>query len=71
MRLISIDENDRMSPKGPISLGFVIECVGWRQMQFAALEHLKWHQSPVAEFETFFDPDGLGDLSVRFGSQAL
>ena len=27
MRLISIDENDRMSPKGPISAGFVIECV--------------------------------------------
>jgi hypothetical protein len=50
MRLISIDENDRMSPKGPIYAAFVIECVGWRRMQFAALAHLKWHQSPAAVF---------------------
>ena len=57
-----------MSPKGPIYAGFVIERVGWRRMQFTALAHLKWHQSPVAEFETFFDPDGLGDLGVRFVS---
>jgi hypothetical protein len=71
MRLISIDENYRMSPKGPISAGFVIECAGWRRMQFAALAHLKWYQSPVAEFETFLTPDGFGDLSVRFASQAL
>jgi hypothetical protein len=49
-----------MSPKGPIYAGFVIERVGWRRMQFTALAHLKWHQSPVAEFETFFDPDDLG-----------
>jgi hypothetical protein len=68
MRLISIDVTDRMSPKGPIYAGFVIERVGWRRMQFTALAHLKWHQSPVAEFETFFDPDGLGDLGVRFVS---
>jgi hypothetical protein len=60
MRLISIDENDRMSPKGRISDGFVVECVGWRRMQFAALAHLKWHQSPVAVFRHLFDPDGLG-----------
>ena len=60
MRLISIDVTDRMSPKGRSYAACVIECVGWRRMQFAALAHLKWHQSPVAVFRHLFDPDGLG-----------
>jgi hypothetical protein len=73
MRLISIDENDRMSPKGRISAGFVIECVRWRRMQFAALAHLKWHQSPVAVLETFFDPNDFGDFQrqIRLSSALL
>ena len=41
MRLISIDENDIMSPKGRSYAAFVVECVGWRRIQFAALAHLK------------------------------
>ncbi|MFM2022300.1 MAG: hypothetical protein RJB02_2008 [Pseudomonadota bacterium] len=71
MRLFSIDITDRLSPKGRSYAAFVIELVGWRQMQFAALAHLKWHQSPAALLETFFDPDGLEDLSLRFASQHL
>jgi hypothetical protein len=59
MRLFSIDITDRMSPKGPISAGFVIEPVGWRQLQFAALAYPKWRQSPVTKLETFFDPNKL------------
>jgi len=41
MRLISIDGNDRMSPKGRSYAAFVIECVGWRWIQFAALRRKK------------------------------
>jgi hypothetical protein len=29
--------------------------LGWRRLQFAALAHLKWRQSPVAKLEIFFD----------------
>ena len=68
MRLFSIVITDRLSPKGPISASFVIELVGWRRMQFAALAHPKWHQSPAAVLETFFDPNDFGDLSLRFVS---
>jgi hypothetical protein len=60
MRLISIDENDRMSPKGRISDGFVVECVGWRRLHFCRFKAQKTYVSPVAEFETFFDPRWLG-----------
>jgi hypothetical protein len=66
MRLISIDENDIMSPKGRSYAAFVVECVGWRRIQFAALAHPKWHQSPAAVLETLFDPNDFGDLSERF-----
>jgi hypothetical protein len=44
----------------------VVECVGRRRIQFTALAHLKWHQSPEAVLETLFDPNGFGDLSLRF-----
>ena len=68
MRLISIDITDRLSTKGRSYAVFVVEPVGWRRMQFAALAHPKWHQSPAAVLETFFDPNGFGGLSVRFVS---
>ncbi len=52
---------------------FVIECVGWRRMQFAALAHLKWHQSPAAVLETFFDPNDFGDFQrqIRLSSALM
>jgi hypothetical protein len=73
MRLISIDITDRLSPKGRISVDFVIEPVGWRRMQFAALAHLKWHQSPAAVLETLFDPNDFGDFQrqIRLSSALL
>ena len=60
MRLFSIDITDRLSPKGRSYAVFVVECVGRRRIQFTALAHLKWHQSPAAVFRHLFDPDGLG-----------
>jgi hypothetical protein len=73
MRLISIDITDRLSPKGRSYAGFVVECVGWRRMQFAVLAHLKWRQSPAAVLETFFDPNDFGDFQrqIRFSSALL
>jgi hypothetical protein len=59
MRLFSIDITDRLSPKGRSYGAFVIELVGWRRIQFAALAHPKWRQSPVTKLETFFDPNKL------------
>jgi hypothetical protein len=73
MRLSSIDITDRMSPKGRSYAAFVIECVGWRRLRLAALAHPKWHQSPAAVLETFFDPNGFGDFQrqIRFSSALL
>lgn len=56
-RLISIYITDRLSPKGRNIAGFGEWMLGWRQLQFAALAHQKWRQSPVAKLETFFDPN--------------
>jgi hypothetical protein len=70
-RLISIDITDRLSPKGRSYAGFVVACVGWRRVRLAALANPKWHQSPAAVLETFFDPNGFGDLSLRFVFPAL
>jgi hypothetical protein len=45
-----------------MSVDFVIEPVGWRWLQLVVLAHPKWHQSPAAVLETFFDPNGFGDF---------
>jgi hypothetical protein len=51
----------------------VIELVGWRRIQFAALAHPKWHQSPAAVLETFFDPNDFGDFQrqIRLSSALM
>jgi hypothetical protein len=73
MRLFSIDITDRLSPKGRSYGAFVIELVGWRRIQFAALAHPKWHQSPAAVLETFFDPNDFGDFQrqIRLSSALM
>jgi hypothetical protein len=62
-RLISIHFTDRLNPKGRNIAGFGEWMLGRRQLQFAALAHPKWHQSPVAVFRPLFGSNKLETLA--------